>query len=877
MDKYLFPIDITIYEFIGRIYDFLMDMARVRVFDNEQIQAFARNIYVVIGIVMIFKVVIILLSIVINPARAFHEKEGTAGPAASRFVITIVLILTVPLVFSLAYDLQNAILEENVIPKIITGVVGNNDLGQVIKDEAELCVYEPINLNKTYEECMYNPTCGIFDSYNDWYDNDFNKTPIWPFDNGWSRLTTNDMVATDLTFETFYNQFYIDKTLLSNLGGTNVESKYRIFLNPKLPIQYDLGLSPQENSITFLINGGNKEISFYRAKNIDTEYSKRVCRPFAMIAYNADKDLLDLSFSESYDRGLPLLGREFNNAGFKLVDWETSGNVVTYTLTSGKMFSISILRNFLELSDETPEDAAEIELVDAAVSEGNFTKLEDIMLKSFNRRTSQHNYILIISTLVGFGLLLLLISICFDMALRVVKLGFLQLTAPIPITSYIGGARGEPKVFNKWVKVCLTTYADVFIRVAALSFAAFILQQLTQYGIINYEEIFTDNSAEWILELFIIFGALSFVKILPNIVAEIFGGDLSNSGNLFEFNPLKKMQEVPLVGAGIGLGAGAIGGLIGGAATGKGFGGKALGALRGAFTGGFKGAQKVPLEGFQPGAKVPFGQTLTPFTAGQTGYKRAEAGNRVAQAKGERRQARATQSESQSNYNRVSNQREHADYGMRENIERRDRFSSMNEQLNPRHDIASQNYNVSEQRYNNAVSNASQLNQQLGEVRTRKQNLNENIASLCEQRTQVSEAFERAKSSPDFINDTRDYQSELDQLTSYINSGVGEITNLNREESQLINDVSVVDQEVEQARTDRDATLADLIDISHEMANNEEEVRDSEETIGYYEQVITDSDNEMAQHQREIEQAQGNIDSAQSRVANAKNERRKVE
>lgn len=650
MDKYLFPIDITIYEFTGRIYDFLMDIARVRVFDNEQIQAFARNIYVVIGIVMIFKVVIILLSIVINPARAFHEKEGTAGPAASRFVITIVLILTVPLVFSLAYDLQNAILEENVIPKIITGVVGNNDLGQVIKDEAELCVYEPINLNKTYEECMYNPTCGIFDSYNDWYDNDFNKTPIWLFDNGWSRLTTDDMVATDLTFETFYNQFYIDKTLLSNLGGTNVESKYRIFLNPKLPIQYDLGLSPQENSITFLINGGNKEISFYRAKNIDTEYSKRVCRPFAMIAYNADKDLLDLSFSESYDRGLPLLGREFNNAGFKLVDWETSGNVVTYTLTSGKMFSISILRNFLELSDETPEDAAEIELVDAAVSEGNFTKLEDIMLKSFNRRTSQHNYILIISTLVGFGLLLLLISICFDMALRVVKLGFLQLTAPIPITSYIGGTRGEPKVFNKWVKVCLTTYADVFIRVAALSFAAFILQQLTQYGIINYEEIFTDNSAEWILELFIIFGALSFVKILPNIVAEIFGGDLSNSGNLFEFNPLKKMQEVPLVGAGIGLGAGAAGGLIGGAATGKGFGGRALGAFRGAFTGGYKGVQQVPLGGFQPGDKVPFGKTLAPFTAGYTGYKRAEAGNRVAQVNAAYKDARSESSVAQARY-----------------------------------------------------------------------------------------------------------------------------------------------------------------------------------------------------------------------------------
>ena len=68
---------------------------------------------------------------------------------------------------------------------------------------------------------------------------------------------------------------------------------------------------------------------------------------------------------------------------------------------------------------------------------------------------------------VALVVIYLLIIYCIQVAARVIQLAYLQLVAPIPILSYIGSPEGT---FQNWIKQCMTTYLDLFIRLAIIYF-----------------------------------------------------------------------------------------------------------------------------------------------------------------------------------------------------------------------------------------------------------------------------------------------------------------------------------------------------------------------------------------------------------------------
>lgn len=86
------------------------------------------------------------------------------------------------------------------------------------------------------------------------------------------------------------------------------------------------------------------------------------------------------------------------------------------------------------------------------------------------------DYTILVSTIAGGFLAWILLIFCIDIAVRSVKLGFLQLIAPIPIISYVDPS-GQ-KVFNNWLKECGKTYADLFIRLAGIYFALFVISNI---------------------------------------------------------------------------------------------------------------------------------------------------------------------------------------------------------------------------------------------------------------------------------------------------------------------------------------------------------------------------------------------------------------
>ena len=147
-------------------------------------------------------------------------------------------------------------------------------------------------------------------------------------------------------------------------------------------------------------------------------------------------------------------------------------------------------------------------------------------------------YVLIVSTIVGVIVALFLITSCMDIALRSIKLAFLQLIAPIPILSYIDPKSGKDGMFKKWYQMCLKTYLSLFLKLLALYFALYIINRVGRLvDIIDGSRV-----TNAYITIFIIIGALmfakNFTKILESLGVKLDGG--------FQLNPFKKLENEAL-------------------------------------------------------------------------------------------------------------------------------------------------------------------------------------------------------------------------------------------------------------------------------------------------------------------------------------------
>ncbi|MDD4282295.1 MAG: hypothetical protein PHX03_00750 [Bacilli bacterium] len=164
------------------------------------------------------------------------------------------------------------------------------------------------------------------------------------------------------------------------------------------------------------------------------------------------------------------------------------------------------------------------------------------------------DYKFFISTITGGIVAVILIGFCIDVAIRTVKLGFLQLIAPIPIISYIDPKSSKSGMFKNWVTNVIKTFLDLFIRLAAVFFAVFIISLLAN------DEMTTISGGKTLLfsehpfvKIFIILGALLFAKQVPQLISDITGMKFDTGA--FSFNPMKRVAEVPLLGGSLVAGA----------------------------------------------------------------------------------------------------------------------------------------------------------------------------------------------------------------------------------------------------------------------------------------------------------------------------------
>ena len=196
-------------------------------------------------------------------------------------------------------------------------------------------------------------------------------------------------------------------------------------------------------------------------------------------------------------------------------------------------------------------------------------------------------YMPLISTIAGGFIVYILILFCIQIAVRSVKLGVLQLIAPIPVISYLDPKQGKDGMFKKWLKICGKTFADLFIRLAAIYFAVFIISEITSGSMTDV--ITGQEQTSVLVKVLVIIGALTFAKELPKFIEEITGIKLDGG---FSMNPFKNNALLGGIAGGfIGAGIGAVGGFAGNLIAGNGVGNAFRGFGKGLVSGGVGGAK----------------------------------------------------------------------------------------------------------------------------------------------------------------------------------------------------------------------------------------------------------------------------------------------
>lgn len=127
----LAAIDYIIYSLAASMFRVIIDIASVEFFTDKQITGITSRIYIVVGVLMLFKLVISAIQFMINP-DSFDDKEKGLGGILKKTVISIALMVLVPSIFNFALAMQKPIVES--IPNVVFGTedrvdFGNDDMG----------------------------------------------------------------------------------------------------------------------------------------------------------------------------------------------------------------------------------------------------------------------------------------------------------------------------------------------------------------------------------------------------------------------------------------------------------------------------------------------------------------------------------------------------------------------------------------------------------------------------------------------------------------------------------------------------------------------------------------------------------------------------
>jgi len=476
-----FSLDKIVFGLIGDVYGLLLQICRTSVFDTDAIHSFSSRIYVFIGLFMLFKLSISLITYLLNPDD-FAKGDKNFGKIIKNAILALVMIVLCPYIFTELFEFQSIILEENTIMNVAFGTPTDTS--------SKVGRYS----NSTYADDAGNKIQFTL-AY----------TFAQPNYQEFSHSGYADLIDCKYTYQKDKNgNFKFRKKAVYTDDDKGKDSKFIYQLNPSCFGTYD----PDKDE--YVQDGVNGQLLMAFAAADSTP------------AY------------QDYAQGV-----------------------------AQQSFSLFFKKD----------------AINAKIESGAYVI----------------NYRFGISTAVAIGTLYLLLMFCIDLAVRSVKLGFLQMIAPVPILSYVDPKSGKDGMFNKWFKSVKNTYLDLFIRLFALYFGIYVITLVGRFRDVVTGEV-VDN---WIVRIFMIIGVLIFIKKLPEFLKDALGFEGSGMFKGY-LNPLKKFEDEALLGKNItGAASGALVGGIGNAASlwqeNKGLG--KLKAIPGLLTGAGRGISHGAIEG----------------------------------------------------------------------------------------------------------------------------------------------------------------------------------------------------------------------------------------------------------------------------------------
>lgn len=113
---FFMTIDAAIFILIDLLFYIVVAISRFEFVGLYEL--FESNIYTVLGIFMLFKIIITMLSYLVNPDKVSDKQEG-ASKIVTRIIVSMVMLILLPTFFDLTTEFENKVMP--VIPQVIVG------------------------------------------------------------------------------------------------------------------------------------------------------------------------------------------------------------------------------------------------------------------------------------------------------------------------------------------------------------------------------------------------------------------------------------------------------------------------------------------------------------------------------------------------------------------------------------------------------------------------------------------------------------------------------------------------------------------------------------------------------------------------------------
>lgn len=606
-----------IYSVVIKIYNIMIGLINNETMDMSQFESIATTMYVLAGVFILFKVVIAMIQMILNPDLV-TDKQAGAGKLITRIVTSLIMLIAFsPNGFIFGYEGLFSRIEDAVIAP--DGLINN-----IINVDLSAADSKEIKSSKQYHSDNDSAIGKIF------IDNAYaaNATTCYYYRVNESKAIPNTATTTNTRYEITIKDIY----------------KIKFYYNPK----NTSGLTQAQGDGTVYYEFSEARIggengpkykngqSVYYSKlgrdiKVDSSVAKTIRKGNCPGRMNWGGKVWEAKKTDmlAWEPGLHGGTKKLNDLKKAIKNLETTkgwhvigGNplVKSATVTDDTMGDISLAPDDPDdiqyLSDVEPKAIRFGQAVASSIQtcgkgsekdcieaqQGMFVskKGNDKIIELVDDNKLDLGFM--ISCVVGIGLMVYLLFLCVEVLIRRFKLFFLEVLAPIPIISYVDP---KDKTFNTWFKMYISTYLDLFIKLISISIAIALIETVyADFWTVGNES--TGIIGGTLTKFFYIVAILVFAKILPTMVSKIFNLD-SMGGSFKDIMGMAKGAAGFGAGAALGAGAGLVTGfaaaakapgmknklLAGAGAIGSGMSGLAKGAGSGSKGNIFGGAKDV--------------------------------------------------------------------------------------------------------------------------------------------------------------------------------------------------------------------------------------------------------------------------------------------